>query len=199
MAGEGLTDGARAEAMARRILRTADRLGMDDHGRSLLRQAFDMGMAPRLAQRLDDHHPDYLHPARTAVILMDDARIGRASVLAAALVTETRDGTLRVEPDAVRRLGPAVAALAAEVPEPDQAGDRLLEALVVLSPEAALVAVAERLDHARHLHLRDRGEWAAYHAVTAAAYAPLARRTDPALAGRIEWWCTTFRQRFLGA
>jgi hypothetical protein len=194
-----LTDGLRAEAMARRILRTADRLGMDDHGRSLLRRAFDIGMAPRLGRRLDDHHPDYLHPARTAVILMDDARVGRASVLATALVTETRDATLRAGTDAIRRLDPAVAALAAEIPESDRADDRLLEVLVGLSPEAALVAVAERLDHARHLHLRDRGEWAAYHAITFAAYAPLARRTHPALAGRIEWWCTTFRQRFLGA
>jgi (p)ppGpp synthase/HD superfamily hydrolase len=188
----------RAEAMVRRVLRTADRLGLNEQGRALLQRAFDLGMAPRLALDLDDHHPDYLHPSRTALILMVDGKIADPVILAAALVTDTRDQAFQIDVEALRGIDPAVARLASEIPDPDRAGDTLLESLVAGSFEAAVVAVAERLDHARHLHLRDAGEWSAYHATTCAVYAPLARRTDPVLAGRMEWWCTTFQQRFLG-
>jgi hypothetical protein len=189
-------DRLRAEAMARRLLRTAARLGADAAGLDLIRRAFEVGMAPRFSKQLDDHHPDYLHPSRTALILMDDARVADPLVLAAALVTETRDASLGPDPAAVLQLGPA-ANVAATVPQP--LGDRpeLVEALVGAPAEARLVAVAERLDHARHLHLRDREEWVPYHALTREVYSPIADRTDPALAGRIAWWCTTFEERFL--
>lgn len=160
-------------------------------------RAFDLGMEPRVA--LDDHHPDHLHPARTALILMDDAAVRDPVTLAAALVTETRDPALAIDPARVRALGTAVAAVAGDVPGPDTAAERLLESLVGASRDARLVAVAERLDHARHLHLRNRAEWQEYHATTCSAYAPVADRTHPALAGRMAWWCTTFRQRFLGS
>lgn len=193
-----MTGSLRAEAMARRILRTAGRLGVDDRGQGRLRRAFDIGMAPRMERGLDDHHPDWLHPSRTALILMDDARVADPGPIAVALVTETRDRALRIEAETLRAVDPELASLAAEVPDPDRAGDGLMEALIAVSTQAALVAVAERLDHARHLHLRDRDEWAMYHATTCSIYAPVARRTHPALAGRIDWWCTTFQQRFLG-
>jgi (p)ppGpp synthase/HD superfamily hydrolase len=191
-----VTDRIRAEAMRRRIVRTASRLGVDEGGVELLRRAFELGMAPRFARDLDDHHPDYLHPSRTALILMDDARVSDAPVLAAALVMETRDPSLRAEASALRGLG-AVAALAEAVPVPKDIG--LVEALLSASLDARMVAIAERLDHARHLHLRPREEWPAYHALTRDTYAPIAERTHPVLAGRITWWCTTFATRFLGS
>jgi hypothetical protein len=192
-----VTGTRRAEAMARRLLRTASRLGVDPRGLDLLRGAFQVGMAPRHAAALDDHHPDFLHPARTALILMDDVRVATAGVLAAALVTETRDPTLRPHPRHGRTLG-AAWELAAEVPDPHDVPDRLLEALVTASHDARLVAGAERLDHARHLHLRSRAEWEPYHTLTRDVYTPVAHRTSPALAGRLTWWCATFQERFLG-
>jgi hypothetical protein len=192
-------DGLRAEAMGRRLQRTAGRLGIDDSGRDAMMRAFEIGMQPRLARELDDHHPDYLHPARTALILMDDAAVADPVTLAAALVTETRDPTLGPDPRRLAGLEAAVAAVAAEVPGPGTAADRLLEVLVGASREARLVAVAERLDHARHLHLRSETEWIGYHAATCAMYSPVADRTHPALASRLRWWCTTFQQRFLGS
>ncbi len=182
--------------MARRLARTATRLGIEPTGLDLIRRAFEIGMGPRFARGLEDHHPDYLHPSRTALILMDDARVADATVLATALVTETRDPMLRPPPDELEALD-RVVRLLASVPDPEEEG--LAERLVSASMDARLVAVAERLDHARHLHLRDRQEWAGYHAVTCGTFAPVADRTHPALAGRITWWCTTFEERFLGS
>jgi hypothetical protein len=191
-----VTDRLRAEAMSRRLTRTATRLGVDAAGLDVMRRAFELAMAPRFRDGLEDHHPDYLHTARTALILMDDARIADPCVLAAALVTETRDESLMLDAAALVELGPA-AALAESVPQPRLAGEGIAEGLVVAAREARLIAVAERLDHARHLHLRGREEWPAYHALTRRVYVPVAERTHPALAGRITWWCTTFETRFL--
>jgi hypothetical protein len=191
-----MTAGLRAEAMARRVLRTAGRLGVDAPGLAVLRRAFDTGMARRIQSSLDDHHPDYLHPSRTALILMDDAHVADLDVLIAALLFETRDQSLAPDPSAVRDLGPD-AALVDSIPRPGGGGPSLVEALLDAPTAARLVAVAERLDHARHLHLRDPGEWRPYHALTREVYGPIADRTHPALAGRIAWWGTTFEQRFL--
>ena len=184
----------RARAMAARLADTAARLGVDRDGRDLIARAFEAGMAPRIDAGLDDHHPDFLHTARTALILMDDTGAADPATLAAALVTETREADLRMEEDEVRRLGEDVAALAAAVPDP--AAEGLIERLVTADPALRLVALAERLDHARHLHLRDPGEWAAYHALTCAAYAPVAGRAHPVLERRFTHWCRTFARRF---
>lgn len=190
-------DAGRAEAMARRLKRTAYRLGVDVAGRELLDLAFRTAMEPRRERIRDDHHPDYLHPARTALILMDDCRVASADVLTVALLAETRDRSLAAPADAVERISPAAAAAVARLPIPALEEDRLLELLLGLAPEEAVVAAAERLDHARHLHLRDRAEWAGYHATTCSMYAPVAARADHRLARRLESWCSIFRRRFL--
>jgi hypothetical protein len=190
-----VTGRGRAEAMGRRISRTAGRLGVDSAGLDFLRRAFEIGMAPRFDRAFDDHHPDYLHPARTALILMDDARIDDTVTLATALVTETRDPTLRPEPRALVEI-PRVADLLAGVPDP-AADETLAEALLGAPRGACMVALAERLDHARHLHLRERPEWGPYHELTRRIYAPIADRTHPTLGGRLAWWCATFEERFL--
>jgi hypothetical protein len=181
--------------MERRIVRTGGGLGLGGPDLALLRLAFSAGMEARLV--LDDHDPDFLHPARTALILMEDARVADPRVLAAGLVLETRDPALRTPSEVVQRLDAGVAAIVTAIPGPGaEPGDRL-ERLVALSEQAALAAVAERLDHARHLHLRPESEWWSYHDSMCRVYRPFAQRTHAVLAGRIEWWCTTFRQRFL--
>ena len=191
--------------MAVRLAETAERLGVEPAGRALLDAAFRTAMAPRLHARLDDHHADFLHPARTALILMDDAGVAEATMLAAAAVAETREPTLRVDGSVVLDvLGEDVRALLAAVPgggglAAAEDPDRLREDLVVSGRGPLLVAVSERLDHARHLHLRPRVEWEEYHARTCAAYAPAAARAHPRLEQRLAWWCRTFSDRFLGA
>lgn len=187
----------RAEAMGRRLARTAERLGIPADGRQLMLQAFRTAMEPRRARVAHDHHPDYLHPARTALILMDDARMADPERLATALLLETRDPSLAASPAAVERVSAVVAAELALVPVAGQGGERLLERLLTLTPGAAMVAAAERLDHARHLHLRPSDEWKGYHGTTCSAYAPVAVRAHEVLGSRLEWWCETFSRRFL--
>ncbi len=75
--------------------------------------------------------------------------------------------------------------------------ERLLEALLALPDPAARVAAAERLDHARHLHIRPKDEWTGVHAATREAYVPVTRRVDQTLAARLDWWCDMFERRFL--
>lgn len=186
----------RAGAMAARLADTAERLGIDADGRALIAAAFEAAMRPRLDGGLDDHSPEYLHPARTALILTDDAGVRHPPTLAAAILTETRDPALRSAPDAVERLGDEIRDLLAAVPDPGDP-ERVLERLVVAPAGVGLIAVAERLDHARHLHLRPRSEWPPYHALTCASYAPAATRAHPVLGRRFAWWCRTFRERFL--
>lgn len=179
--------------MARRVEGTAEGLGIRPEGRAIMARAFAAAAAVR--SRLDDHHPDVLHTARTALILMDDVGVTDPELLAAALVLETRDPGLVATSEALAALGPRVRSLAEAVPVPTAEGDRLLESLLATDREVTLLALAERLDHARHLHLRDRGEWEPGHALTCRAYAPLAGRTDPLLGRRFSWWCRTFQRR----
>lgn len=181
--------------MGRRLARTARRLGIDEEGRALVHDAFRLAMEPRRSRIREDHHPDYLHPARTALILMDDTGETAPVTLAAALFTETRDPTLAPAPRAMRGLSPEAADLAAGIPA--ATADRLLEVLLALSEPALRVAAAERLDHARHLHLRERAEWQGWHESTRAVYVPVTRRVDRTLAGRLDWWCDMFSRRFL--
>jgi hypothetical protein len=60
-----------------------------------------------------------------------------------------------------------------------------------------MIALAERLDHARHLHLAPRSEWAqSYHRIRT-AYLPVALRAHPDLARRYRWWTSMFARRYL--
>lgn len=186
----------RAAAMAARIDATTERLGIDPPGRALIARAFRTAMGPRIDARLDDHHPDFLHPARTILILMDDAAIADPDTLAGAALLETRDPALRATLPQIQELGETVLMVARGVADRGEA-ERLLEDLVTAKDGVRLAAVAERLDHARHLHLRPREEWAPYHAVTRAAFAPAAARAHPRLEQRLTWWCRTFADRFL--
>src|SRR3990172_7243721 len=77
-------------------------------------------------------------------------------------------------------------------------GIRGLSRAHALAPDPVrLVALAERLDHLRHAHLRDAGhEWRALvHAEAEAIYLPVAMRTHPRLTQRYQHWCSAFGRR----
>ena len=142
------------------------------------------------ARALGDEHFETLHPARTLLILLDDCELHDADALVAAASIDSEHAGLRP-----RRSSE----LAGRVPLPDHDGDRLLEELVAADTRVRLIALAERLDHARHLHLRDRSSWPGFHAGIGSVYGPVAARTHDRLARRYDWWWRTFRDRFLSA
>jgi hypothetical protein len=118
-------------------------------------------------------------------------------LLAATLVDSARpDLDLPLE-DAEEEAGPRAIEIARRVragPPPDS--DRL-EWLVQLDGDALLVALAERLDHARHLHLAPAATWPDFHRRFAKADLPAASRSDARLAWRMQWWHDSFARRFL--
>jgi (p)ppGpp synthase/HD superfamily hydrolase len=175
--------------MAASLARTARTFGVDGPGVALLNQAYALAMAPRVDHLDDDHHPLYLHPGRTALILLRDAGVTEAAVLAAACVTESEDEIFALDEGDVRSaLGDEVAGLAAALPRPR--GPGWVEDLVSAADHIRLVVLAERLDHLRHAHLRAAGnEWErAVHAEGGAVYLPVAERTNPTLARRYRHW-----------
>lgn len=171
--------------------------GVTDEAISRVLNAYRLAMEPRVAT-LEDRHPDFLHPARTVLVLLLDAGVRDGVLLSAAALCESRRPELAVP---VRRAagaaGPAVGRLVGAVPVPETSGVELLEDLVASAPDVLLLAVAERLDHARHLHLAPREEWRPFHATACSAYAVAARRTGPRLAGRFAVWCQRFGERYL--
>jgi hypothetical protein len=192
--GRACTD--RGEAMARRIVGSALRAGTDP---APIVAAFLLGEAKRIAAFRDDQHPDYLHGGRAAVILLEDVRVSDPATVAAAAAAESEDARVRITPAELAAVAGADAGrLLAELPVPAEAGDRLTELLVVASEPARLAAVTERLDHARHLHLRAAAGWAAFHETITRSYLPVAQRTHPVLARRLERWAYAFRERRLG-
>jgi (p)ppGpp synthase/HD superfamily hydrolase len=180
--------------MAEKLAVYAARAGVADV--ELITSAYHIAMRPRLRYLPDVFHYDVLHPARTILILLEDVACHDACVLAAAALTETLDPRMRVGPEDAGALGDDVAAKVRAVPNPlDISDDALVEALVTAESDVALIAVAERLDHARHLHMREREEWVAYHAQTVNVYLPLAARLSEELTRRLERWAWSFERR----
>ena len=162
----------------------------------LITDAYHIAMRPRLLNFPDVFHPDVLHPARTMLILLEDTPVRDARVLAAAALTETLHPALRVDAADAGALGGDVAQMVAAVPNPlDLSEDALVEELVTAERDVALIAVAERLDHARHLHMRERETWPAYHAQTVEIYLPLSARLSEELTRRLERWAWSFERR----
>ena len=117
-----------------------------------------------------------------------------AQVLAAAMAVDSQNAGHAPDRSA---LDPDVGALVARAP-PSGAED-LAERLVVADERVRRAALAERLDHLRHAHLwEDPGARRRAHAEALEVYAPVARRTHPALAHRYDWWCRMFGSRHLG-
>ncbi len=186
----------RGSAMAGSVVRAARSFGVGPAGVSLLSRAHVLAMGPRVRAIDDDHHPLFLHPGRSVLILLRDAGVTEPGVLAAAAVTESEDPDFRIGPGDVRALlGDHVADLAGAVPL--AGSESLAEALVSAPERVRLVALAERLDHLRHAHLREADEaWRrSIHAEADRVYLPVAERTHARLAQRYGHWCRTFARR----
>jgi len=193
--GSPLGREARWKAMAASVSRAATGRGLNSDEVGLLGRAHALAMEPRIEALDDDHHPAYLHPGRTVLVLLHDVGTVPLDALCAAVLHESEDDGLRVKGDAVRgTLGDAVADLVDALPLPGD--ERLLERLVTLDEGALLAALAERLDQLRHAHLReDRDWWRAIHEEAGSVWVPLAERTHPRLADRYRHWQRTFGRR----
>jgi (p)ppGpp synthase/HD superfamily hydrolase len=144
---------------------------------------------------LEEHDPAYLHPGRCVLILLQDVGPLPAEVLAAAAVHESEEARFRTPLAVVRAtLGDGVADLVGSLPLPN--ADQLVERLVTLEEGSRLAALAERLDHLRHAHLRkDPAWWRALREETIAAWAPVAERTHRRLADRYRAWLRAMDRR----
>ena len=185
----------RGGAMANSVVRAARAHGLAPEGIDLLSRAHALAMSSRLGVLENDRHPSYLHPGRSVLVLLQDVGPLPAEILATAAVHDTEDDDLRVSWDAVRHtLGDSVADMVEALPLPGDQG--LTERLVALDEGPRLAALAERLDHLRHAHLReDRTRWRAIHEEAGAAWVPVAERTHPRLATRYRHWHRTFARR----
>ncbi|HUF26163.1 MAG TPA: hypothetical protein VMM18_04185 [Gemmatimonadaceae bacterium] len=193
-----MNDVRRGLAMADRVAREAAAAGVDDAAVERLRMVLALALERRHAAGMDEEHPDYLHPARTALILIEDAQVRDGDVLAAALMVDSVTPALGLSAAADRALGSErVAALFAELPAHGLEPDERREALVVCGDDARRIALAERLDHARHLHFRDRSAWRSLHESVVRADLPVAEHYEPALARRLRRWADAFGRRRL--
>lgn len=182
--------------MAVSVVRAARTLGVPAEGIAEISRAHALAMRPRVAGFDNDHHPLFLHPGRTVLVLLRDVGCLDPLTLAAAALVESEDQALRIPGVEVAEVvGRAVADLVVRVPLSGR--EDLAEALVTAEETVRLVALAERLDHLRHAHLRDApaGWCSAVLAEAEAVYRPVAHRTHPRLAQRYDHWCRTFARR----
>lgn len=185
----------RVETMAAKLAEYARRAGVES---AMLERAYELAMQSRLASLRDVFHPDALHPARTALILLEDAGCRDDVVLAAAVFAESEFPGLRADDAVVRAaFGDRVADFAAAVPDPCDADDELLERLVSLPNDVGLIALADRLDHARHLHFREPALWPAFLVQIEEAYLPYSGRISPEIEARLARWAGAFAKRRL--
>jgi len=151
-----------------------------------------------------DHHPAFLHPGRTVLILLGDFEETSPRLIAAAALAESRDLDLRVSPGEARQAlggegGEGAFELWGNLPsiqwrgpvdgtEPD-IDAALLEELVLAPSEVQRVAMAEALDHLRHAHLWESAEERRRAATLAReVFEPLSSRVHPTLERRLGWW-----------
>jgi len=190
-----MTDVDRAVAMAASVRKAVRALGVDEVGVDYVGRAHSLAMKPRLASLDDDHHPAYLHPGRSVLIMTRDVSLADPLALAAASLMESETEELRVSASEIEEeLGPALAATLAGIPGPGD--ERLVERLVTLPELWLLATLAERLDQLRHAHLmHDSSGWSAMHDEVGRVWLPVAERTHAKLAQRYEHWFRTFAKR----
>lgn len=181
----------RAQAMIERVTSEA-RAVLNETDAAIVRGALAESLTLRDDRVEDDHDPRYLHPARTIRILIADGDCRSVDALAAAAFVDTIDPAL-VPPAPVSRLR----TIAYSVPRPGHEGEQLLERLVTADLDTGLIAVAERLDHARHLHLRSDLDWRSFHTEVRNTYVPAARRFSALIARRLERWADAFERRLI--
>ena len=181
--------------MAASVAATAERRGFAPEDVRRVGRSLSLAMEPRIAALDDDHHPAFLHPGRSALVVLGDEPGAPAdSVLLAALL-ESRDAHMRVDPEPVAELlGAPLAASLVSVPLPGN--EDLVERLVTLPRPVALAAAAERLDHLRHEHLQEPTvPWTELVKEVERAWLPFAQRTSPNMARRYAHWLRLFRRR----
>ena len=181
----------RDRLMEGRVGRTLEDAGLGADDVARVQAAHRLAMEPRRERLGDPHHPDFLHPGRTVLILAVDAGLRDPLALAAAALVESERADLRVDGGRIRaELGAPVADWVAAVPLP---GAGVAEALITAPRTVCLVALAERLDHCRHAKFwEDRAARERILAETASVYGPVAERTDDALARRFAHWAEAF-------
>ena len=182
--------------MAARLTDTFIRSGFSSIDVDRVLRAYWLALEHR--RGLPEDHPMALHPARTVLILFHDCGIHDAVMLSAAAVIDSTVPRRSVPVDVVAaELGERAAELRTAVPVPERAGEELLEQLLIAEPAAQLIALAERLDFARHLHLLPEENWLREHELIRSVYLPLALRADPMLARRFSRWADSFGRRRL--
>ena len=160
--------------------------------------AYERSIERRMKLLRDVFHPELLHPARTALILIEDAGCTDDVVLTAAALVDSEYAGMQLTDREIRAaFGERVADLVAAVPRPGEERAGLLEALVIAPQDVGLIAVAERLDHARHLHFRDPGLWRPFLAQITDAYLPFSGRVSAPLGVRLDRWRGAFEKRLL--
>lgn len=182
--------------MARSLATAARGIGASEEELAALGRGFALAMRPRLEALDDDHHPAYLHPGRSALILLRDVGSVDVSVLVVASLHESLDDELRVPDEMVAsELGQAALQAIQTIPLPGD--ERLVERLLTLGPALSMAALVERLDHLRHLHLREdlMDLWADTYDEVMEAWLPFARRVHPKLTARYAHWARTFVKR----
>lgn len=160
-------------------------------------------MEPRLRLLDDDHHPAFLHPGRTLLVLLHDTEGFDGDDLLAAALYESWDRLLASDEARVSdELGGDSLAILQSLPGVSEPGSTSpVEELILLPTGLALVVLAERLDHLRHLHLRPelRPVWEDVHRDVRAVWLPLAQRVSDRLATRYAHWVRAFDRRLARA
>lgn len=193
----------RGEKMGLRVARTAAETGVSPAACVWLGRTHETAMAIRNEVLSDDHDSRYLHPGRSALILLQDVGETDAAVLGAAVIVDSQFPELMPNAASLRHASAVEArwledalALRAEIP---RSGDEMLAERLVTAPDRARrAALAERLDHLRHAHIDlDLGQRRRVHEEAEAVYLGIAQRTHAELERRYRWWCRMFASRHL--
>lgn len=182
-------------AMSERLARDAARAGVHDADVDRLCRVFSAVAEARAARIGNRQHHSVLHTARTALILIADCDINDPALLTAATALDTLDPQLMPGLDTLP-LAATERALAAQAFAAVNS-EIVLEELLLADQTVRLLALAEALDHARHLHRQPAAAWAPFHEAACSVFLPIAGRTHDALARRFNWWCDMFRSRYL--
>ena len=193
----------RGEKMGLRVTRAAAEIGLSPAACAWLGRTHETAMAIRNEALSDDHDSRYLHPGRSALILLQDVGETDAAVLGTAIIVDSQFPELMPDEASLRGLSAAEArwvedALELRVEIPRSGDEMLAERLVTASDRARRSALAERLDHLRHAHIDlDLVKRRQVHEEAEAVYLVIAQRTHAELERRYRWWCRMFASRHL--
>lgn len=117
--------------MAKSLVTAARAVGYGAEEVNAVSRAFDLAMKPRIATLEDDHHPAYLHPGRSVLILLHDVGYVDLAALIIAAILESVDVTLRVGHERLETaVDGAILDTLAAIPAPGD--ERLIERLAPL-------------------------------------------------------------------